>query len=72
MTRLLKQAFEKASALPEPLQDQLARELIEEIEGESRWDEALAGSQEALDRLADKAAAQRQAGKTREMGCDEL
>ena len=32
MTKLLSQAFEKASELPEDLQDQLALELLEEIE----------------------------------------
>jgi hypothetical protein len=36
MTKLLAQAFDKAAELPEDLQDQLARELLEEIDGESR------------------------------------
>ena len=40
MTKLLTQAFEKASELPEDLQDQLAQELLEEIEWEARWDSA--------------------------------
>ena len=55
MTKLLTQAFEKASELPEDLQDQLAQELLEEIEWEARWDSTLEGSQDKLERLADKA-----------------
>jgi hypothetical protein len=38
MTELLTQAFEKASELPDDLQDHLALDVLEEIEGESRWD----------------------------------
>ena len=34
MTILLKQAFEKASQLPDDLQDQLAQEVLEDIAGE--------------------------------------
>ena len=44
MTKLLAQAFDRAAELPEDLQDQLARELLEEIEWESRWDATLADS----------------------------
>jgi hypothetical protein len=55
MTKHLAEAFHKASQLPEGLQDELARELLEELEWESRWDTTLASSQEALARLAEKA-----------------
>jgi hypothetical protein len=72
MTKLLAQAFEKASALSEDLQDQLAQELLEELEGEARWDQTLAQSQEKLGRLSEKAAEEYRAGRTREMGFDEL
>ena len=67
MTKLLAQAFEKASALSEDLQDQLAQELLEELEGEARWDQTLQ-SQEKLGRLSEKAAEEYRAGRTREMG----
>lgn len=56
MTKLLTQAFEKASELPDDLQDQLATEVIEEIEWESRWDQTLVRSQNQLERIAEKAA----------------
>jgi hypothetical protein len=72
VTRLLTRAFEAAGKLPRSAQDQLARELIEEIEWESRWDETLGRSQDKLNVLADKAAEEHRAGETRERGFDEL
>ena len=72
MTTLLTEAFEKASELPENLQDQLARELLEEIEGESRWEQTLAQSQGLLDPMGKKALEEHEEGKTRQMGFDEL
>jgi len=68
MTRLLTQAFKKASKLSEDLQDQIARELLEEIEGESHWDQTLAESEEQLELLAEKAAQQYRAGNIRLSG----
>jgi hypothetical protein len=41
MTELLEQVFKKASALPLELQDALAREFLQEIEWENRWDKTL-------------------------------
>ncbi len=38
MTKLLQQAFDRASSLPSDLQDQLAREVIAEIDSEMLWD----------------------------------
>jgi ribosome biogenesis GTPase A len=72
MTKLLTEAFERASSLSEDLQDQLAQEFLEEIAWEARWDETLRGSQDKLDRLAEKAEQDYRAGKTKEMGFDEL
>ena len=72
MTKLLAEAFDKASKLSEGIQDDLARQLIDEIEWEARWDKTLATSHEKLDRLADKALQEYRAGKTKEMGFDEL
>jgi hypothetical protein len=72
MTHLLSQAFEKASSLSDELQNQLAEELLDEIEGESKWDETLASSQDKLEQMAEKAAREYREGKTVEMGIDEL
>ncbi len=54
MTKLLAEAFEKASKLPENLQDELARELLEELAGEAQWDQTLADSDDALDKMAEQ------------------
>ena len=72
MTKLLTEAFEKASRLPDNLQDQLAQELLDEIEWETHWDQTLANSQDKLERLAEKAAQEYRTGKTKEIGFDEL
>ncbi len=72
MTKLLAQAFAKASELPEDLQDQLARELLEELASEARWDQTLEQSGETLDRMAEEAIKEYRAGRTKEMGFDEL
>ena len=72
MTKLLTEAFEEASQLPDTLQDQLAAELLDEIRGEARWDRTLAESQDQLERLAEKALREYRSGKTKEMGFDEL
>ena len=72
MTKLLTEVFEEASRLPDSLQDQLARELLDELAHESRWDKALAESQGKVDQLAEKAVAEFKAGRTKEAGFDEL
>lgn len=72
MTKLLKEAFEKAAALSEDLQDQLARELLEEMAGEALWDQSFASSQDQLDQLAERAEKEYRAGQTKAMGFDEL
>ncbi len=72
MSVLLKEVFRKAMTLPENIQDELASQLLEEIEWESRWDKTLAESQNLLDQLAEKALREHENGKTMEMGFDEL
>jgi hypothetical protein len=49
MTASLARAFEEASRLPEPAQEQLAEQLLEDLEGEARWDETLGNSQNLLE-----------------------
>jgi hypothetical protein len=72
MTILLKQAFEKASQLPDDLQDQLAQEVLEDIAGELQWDTTLAQSGELLEKLAEQALREFEAGRTHPQGFDEL
>ncbi len=55
MTKLLEQAFEKASKLPEFEQNALARWLLDEIISEKKWEKIFAESEDMLDKLADEA-----------------
>ena len=64
MTELLRKAFEKASKLPAQEQDALASVLLDEIEGEQKWDATLAETQDELVGLADAALAEHRAGET--------
>lgn len=62
MTMLLQKAFAEAAKLPQSDQDRLAAWLLEEMRDEARWDAAFAANQDALDKLADKALAEIEAG----------
>jgi hypothetical protein len=72
MTALLQEAFDKASVLPADVQELVAKELIEEIEWETRWDRTLADSQPLLDQLTERAMRDYREGKTEEKGFDDL
>ena len=62
MTQLLEKAFEKASELPEEEQDDLAAFILEELESERQWEQAFSESQDELERLADEALEEHNAG----------
>lgn len=72
MTRLLTRAFEEASKLPQPMQDQLGHQILEDLAAELQWDQTLARSQDQLEQLAQEALEDLRAGRAREMGFDEL
>jgi len=73
MTNLLTEAFRKVQNLPDYLQDELAEQLIEDVENEIKWQQLLSQPQNTkLDQLAAKALNDSTNGKTREMGFDEL
>ncbi len=72
MSQLLEQAIEQVRKLPTPEQDAIASLILEEIADERRWDEAFAGTQPQLARLAEKARADIRAGLVRDVGIDEL
>ena len=65
MTKLLEKVFSQASKLPPPMQDLIAKRMLEEIEAELKWDETFAGTRDELSRLADEALADFEAGKTK-------
>ena len=72
MTNLLTKAFEEASKLPAPLQDELAAELIEDIRAELLWDSTFEKTGDALERMAEKAKDDVRSGRTKKLGIDEI
>jgi hypothetical protein len=72
MTTALAHAFEKASNLPRSAQNQLARQLLQDIDGELKWDDALVRSQDLLEKLATKARKAKRLGKTIRKSFDQL
>ena len=65
MTKLMKEVLAKLSKLSPERQDELAAWLLAEIEDEARWDKSFAESQDALEKLADKALEEYRRGATR-------
>ena len=72
MTKALKKAFEAVSRLPDAEQDELAAAILEELEADERWEAAFAGSQDALERLADDALEEYRAGRSEPLDPDAL
>lgn len=72
MTKLLEQAVAKARELSEAEQDAIARLVLDEIESERRWDEAVRRSPGKLAKLADKAWAEHEAGLSEELDPDKM
>ncbi len=72
MTKLMTKAIEKIETLPEEIQDEIAGQLLEDIESEQGWQRDLAKPQPKLRQLAEKALRESEAGKTKKMGFDDL
>ena len=72
MTALLEKAFAKASHLPRAAQEQLAEQLLEDLDAESKWDKTLTASQPLLEKLAAKARRAKRNGKVSKKGFDDL
>ena len=72
MTLRLKEAFDKAALLSDELQNELAEELISDLEAESRWDQTFKDTQDKLAKMADKALKNFEEGKFKKMGFDQL
>ncbi|MFN0148498.1 MAG: hypothetical protein ACKVT1_18500 [Dehalococcoidia bacterium] len=66
-TRLMQELIDRASALPEDEQDRLAVRLLDEMKADAAWDELFARpeSQRVLERLANEALREWDAGRTR-------
>ena len=72
MTKLLNQAFQEASKLPDMQQNIIARWLLDELLVEKKWDSLFAESEDFLANLADDALRDHRAGKTKPLNLDEL
>ena len=74
MTELLEQAFKKAQKLSNDLQDELAQQLLEDIENELKWQESLSNSDDdlgILEEMAQMALIEDREGNTEEKGFGE-
>ncbi len=70
MTNLLKEAFDRASKLPETEQDALAALLLAEMEDDRRWREAFKRGEAKLTELAEEALEEFRAGQTTPLDFD--
>ena len=68
----LEQASLEVTKLPQDEQERFAAWILEELADERGWDEAFAGSLDALARLADEALSERNAGTTQPLDPDKL
>lgn len=74
MTKLLQKAFQEAQQLSEDLQDEIAQQLLADIENEIKWQTAFSNSDIDLDilqKMAQLALIEDQEGKTEEKGFGE-
>ena len=72
MTKLLERAFEEASKLPEEAQDRLATQLLQELADDEQWTRQFSDSAPELAGLAAEALEEYRAGRTEELGIDEI
>lgn len=72
MTRLLEKAFQEASELSEADQDDFAEFILDELESERRWEHAFKDSQDELERLAEEALEEHEAGSSQELDPNRL
>ena len=72
MSKLLEEALTKLAKLPESEQDSIATWLLNELESDGRWKSLLCDSGDTLERLADEALAEHEAGRTKELDPEKL
>ncbi len=74
MTALLEQAFKEAQKLPNELQNEIAQQLLEDIDGELKWQETLSNPDidiDVIEAMAQVALREDEEGKTEEKGFGE-
>lgn len=72
MLNRFEKIIQKASALPDEIQDEMVEQWSEDIENEMNWQITLQQPQERLSELAQKALHESAQGKTVVMGFDEI
>jgi hypothetical protein len=72
MAKLLEKAITEARKLPESDQEAIGAWLLAEIESEKRWDELFSRPSAIIDRMADEALREHEAGLTQPLDPDEL
>ena len=72
MTELITKLFERISELPVDVQEEIAKQLIEDIDQEIKWRSSLENPDVVLDKLGETALKDSEEGKTKESGFDEL
>ena len=72
MTNLLSKVIRRIEALPVELQNEIAEQLLDDLDNELRWQKTLSKPQAKLGKLGAKALEESNTGKTRKMGFDEL
>jgi hypothetical protein len=72
MTKLIDTALTEIQKLSDQEQDAIASIILDELLDQGRWKDSFSHSQDALARLADKAQADRRAGRVRRAGFDEI
>jgi len=68
----MEKALAEVDKLPPGQQDALASIILDEMADGQRWDDAFTRSQDKLAKLAEKARADKKAGRGKHMGIDEL
>lgn len=74
MTKLLEKAFQEAQRLSSDIQDEIAQQLLFDIENELKWQETLSNPDTNLDaiiKMAEIALIEDKEGKTEEKGFGE-
>lgn len=72
MGKLLEQAIAEAAKLPEQEQEAIGAWLLAEIESERRWDELFSRPSDVLERMANEALREHEAGLTEPLDPDTL
>ena len=72
MGKLLEKAIEEATKLPESDQEAVGAWLLAELESERHWDELFSRSGTAIEKLADEALREHEAGLTEPLDPDRM